>query len=65
MLTQREKECLKYLLQDLKIREIAARMVVEDGSIRMMFSSIRKKFAVQTNNGLISTIYQMGLDNLL
>jgi DNA-binding CsgD family transcriptional regulator len=64
-LTLRERECLKYFLDDLPAKAIANDMKIEADVVRSMLSVIRQKFRVNTNNGLVSKVYQMGIDAML
>lgn len=48
ILTRRELEVLKYLNESLSIKEIAAKMNVEQNTIKAHTQSIRKKFNVKT-----------------
>jgi DNA-binding CsgD family transcriptional regulator len=65
-LTQRERECLKiFVEQDITPKQIAMSMNVNDRHVRVMLADIRKKFNVNTDNGLIRKIFQFGMDSYL
>lgn len=55
-LTQREREVLEYLLQGMKIREIADRMNLSPNTVRAFLRLIMIKTGVSSRSGLVSKI---------
>ena len=64
-LTDKERKCLKLYTDGFPAKAIAQDVGVSIRTIRQIMVSLRQKFRVNTNIGLVSKIYQMGIDGML
>lgn len=63
-LTQAERELIKLLLQNKKIREIAAIRYVEEVTIKTQIKGILHKFGCRKSKEVVKMIHDLGLEHL-
>ena len=61
ILTPREEEVLKYLVQDFNSKQIAERMFVSEFTITTHRRNIKRKLEVDTTSGLIKYAFENGI----
>lgn len=62
-LSDREFQVLKLLIADLQVSEIAAKLGVAPGRVSSLVTSLREKFDVRTNTGLVAAAMRAGIDD--
>ena len=61
-MSYRERACLKLLLQEYSVREIATKLTLSLSLVEKSLRSLRKKFKVKRNIGLVKVATQCDFD---
>lgn len=63
-LTPTERELVRYLLQDLSVKEIAAVRCVEPGTVKAQIKSLRAKFGCSRTHEIVDMIRGLNISHL-
>ena len=61
-LTEREQECLQYLIDGINAQTIALKMHISETRAWELLRALRKKFGVSTDHHVVARYYQLGMD---